>query len=390
MNVLMQNRIDTFDKPGGDTQQLLKTKSKLEKLGVKVDISLDYTPVLDAYDLVHLFNTTRIHETWMQFKNAKRQQKPVVLSTIYHDYTEFNQRYSGHLRCFVYRNFSANSVELIKETARAFLKYPKQFKALQPLIYPGYMQAQKTVICNVDCLLPQSHMDIEMEKRIFNLSGCDLNYKKVVNGVDIEKFNSHEFLVDDYPELEHDSFVLCAARIEPVKNQLNLIRSLKGANLKLVLVGAVNKYHKKYAAKVLAELKEIGGIYLGFVNDQQLIQLYKKARVHVLASWFETCGLSSLEAGYAGANVVASDRGYTTEYLKDFAWYCKPDNLSSIKMAIAGAYSAPRKRDFSDFIESNYTWDKAAMQTKAAYESVLNGPPASLLPSSKSFCVSES
>ncbi len=35
---------------------MLKTKEYLEKLGVKVEISLEISPDLNGYDLVHIFN----------------------------------------------------------------------------------------------------------------------------------------------------------------------------------------------------------------------------------------------------------------------------------------------------------------------------------------------
>ena len=83
MKVLMQSRKNFFELRGGDTVQLEKTKMELEKLGVEVDFSLDFEPDLSNYDLVHLSNVTRIQETYLHVKNAKKQGKPIVLSTTY-------------------------------------------------------------------------------------------------------------------------------------------------------------------------------------------------------------------------------------------------------------------------------------------------------------------
>ena len=44
MKVLMQSRKNFFDLRGGDTVQLEKTKKELEKLGVNVDFSLEFSP----------------------------------------------------------------------------------------------------------------------------------------------------------------------------------------------------------------------------------------------------------------------------------------------------------------------------------------------------------
>ena len=52
MKVLIQSRKNFYTLRGGDTVQLLKTKEELEKLGVDVDISLEYEPDLTEYDIV--------------------------------------------------------------------------------------------------------------------------------------------------------------------------------------------------------------------------------------------------------------------------------------------------------------------------------------------------
>lgn len=74
MKVLIQSRKNFYTLRGGDTVQLLKTKEELEKLGVEVDISLEYEPDLQSYDLVHLSNVTRIQETYLHVKNAKKTE----------------------------------------------------------------------------------------------------------------------------------------------------------------------------------------------------------------------------------------------------------------------------------------------------------------------------
>ena len=72
MNVLFQSRKTLFSAPGGDTTQILKTKEYLEKWGINVDISLDLTPDVSKYDIVHVFNLMRPQELYLQVKNAKK------------------------------------------------------------------------------------------------------------------------------------------------------------------------------------------------------------------------------------------------------------------------------------------------------------------------------
>ena len=66
MKVLFQTRTNLFDAPGGDMVQMLKTKEFLEKRGVQIDISLDFEPNLEDYDLVHLFNLMEPQDIYLQ------------------------------------------------------------------------------------------------------------------------------------------------------------------------------------------------------------------------------------------------------------------------------------------------------------------------------------
>ena len=97
MKVLFQSRTNLFDAPGGDLVQMLKTKEFLEKQGIHVDISLEFEPNLDGYDLVHLFNLMEPQDIYRQMKNAKKQNKKIALSTIYGLYTEFERKARGGL-----------------------------------------------------------------------------------------------------------------------------------------------------------------------------------------------------------------------------------------------------------------------------------------------------
>ena len=86
LKIIFANRKDCFDKPGGDTVQMLKTKKYLEKYyPVKIEILLKPEEILSDKEakIVHIFNLQTINET-NEFINAARiGNKKVVLSTIY-------------------------------------------------------------------------------------------------------------------------------------------------------------------------------------------------------------------------------------------------------------------------------------------------------------------
>jgi glycosyltransferase involved in cell wall biosynthesis len=85
----------------------------------------------------------------------------------------------------------------------------------------------------------------------------------------------------------------------------------------------------------------------------------------------ETTGLSSLEAGAMGCNVVITDRGDTREYFGDRAFYCEPDSVDSIRDAIRSAYNAPACTGLTNHISKNLVWEKAVEKTLEGYRLAL-------------------
>ena len=109
-------------------------------------------------------------------------------------------------------------------------------------------------------------------------------------------------------------------------------------------------------------------IFCGSMSQQQLLHYYAMASVHVLPSWFETCGLSSLEAASMGCNIVITDKGFTREYYGDHAFYCDPADPGSILEAIENAANAARPEELKQKIRNQFTWAKAAELTFKAYQ----------------------
>jgi glycosyltransferase involved in cell wall biosynthesis len=93
--------------------------------------------------------------------------------------------------------------------------------------------------------------------------------------------------------------------------------------------------------------------------------------VHILPSWFETTGLSSLEAAAMGCNVVITNRGDAKEYFKSEAWYCDPDSPQSIYDAVEAAAGSVFNEALRIRIHENYTWKTAAALTFNVYKETL-------------------
>ena len=364
MKVLFQSRKTLFTEPGGDTTQLLKTKEYLEKLGVEVEISLELTPDVSAYDVVHVFNLMRPQELYLQVKNAKKYGKKVALSTIYGPYEEYEKKARGGILQFINQFMTITQIEYLKVIARAVLNR-EMSKGTLIYLLNGHKRLQKKIIKMTDVFLPNSDSEMLRVAKDFNLK--EYNYVAVANAVDVNKFDYDKVEIE--PEMEkYRDCVLCVSRIEGRKNQLNVIRACNNLPYKFVYVGKAGANFKKYFEQCKAEANK-NTFFTGPIPHEKLPQLYKLAKVHTLVSWMETPGLSSLEAGVMHTNIVATKKGDPEDYFKDYAFYCEPDDLKSIHDAVKAAYEAPFNEGLYKLIIDNYKWEDTARQTLQGYES---------------------
>ena len=363
MRVLFQTRTNLYDAPGGDLIQINKTKLFLEKQGVSVDISLDFNPDLAEYDVVHLFNLMDPQDIYLQMLNAKKQNKKIVLSTIYGLYTEFERKARGGLFQKIANYLSPYQIGYIKLLVRHF--HEKRFhKGVYYMLFKGYYRLMKEIVDNVDVFLPNSNSEMNRVAKEFKLK--NFNYVAIPNSIDKSVFKE-EPLQTENKYNQYKNCIVCAARIEGRKSTLNLVRAVKNTDYKLVLVGNASQNQKEYINQVHEESGD-NVVFLGQISHEDLRDLYKVAKVHALVSWMETPGLSSLEAGAMDCNIVVTKKGDTEEYFEDLAYYCEPDDVNSIKNAIDLAYNNPVNPKLKTRILENYTWEKTAEKTLEAYQ----------------------
>jgi glycosyltransferase involved in cell wall biosynthesis len=369
LNVLMQNRVDAYDHPGGDTVAMSCLKEHLTRQGVRVDVSLDLEPDCSGYDVVNLFNIVRVHETYVQFRNAARQKKKIVLMPIFWDFSELDRKGRGLRTRFLKLAFGGNGFELLKNAVR-FAKDPRQRKAIRCHFIKSYAAKQRSLLRSVDAVTPNSRKEADLLQNRFGRFNCHV----VPNGVDpdlILKASSEEF-IRNY-RVPYKKFGVCVGRFDERKNQLGLIQALKTASIPVVFIGAPGPNYRSYHERCRQEA--YGGMFLFLpgMPQSELASAYAAAHMHVQASWLETPGLTNLEAGLSGCNLILSDRGSVREYFGDFAWYCDPGVPSSVRTAGTSAFDAPRgcHTQLSERILKKYTWERSAMALHQVYRDIV-------------------
>ncbi|HXB90700.1 MAG TPA: glycosyltransferase family 4 protein [Puia sp.] len=361
MKVLLIARASLYRNRGGDTIQILKTAEYLRKLGVEADVRLTDEPIdYSGYQLLHFFNIIRPADI---LKHITASGKPYVVSPVFVDYSESDaQTRKGPLK-LLFTCFSEDRIEYFKVLAR-WLFNGERIMSPSYLFY-GQRGSVRRIIRGAVLLLPNSDNEY---RRLFRRYRTGSSYRVIPNGIDPVLFSPPEH--PSVPVREND-LVLCAGRIEGIKNQLNLIRAVNGSSFRLLLVGAPAVNQRAYYEKCRREAGPAIS-FVGAVPQEELLDYYNRARVHVLPSWFETTGLSSLEAAAMGCSIVITDRGDTSEYFGDQAIYCDPASPASILEALKRAAGTGPSEELRKKILSHYTWRQTADKTFEAYKEMLD------------------
>jgi len=327
--------------PGGGEIQLLKTKEYLERLGLAVKLFDQWTDRFNDYDVVHCFSK----HTWQIWPWITEAGSKLIVSPVYWE-----------------------NLPTMRRARRAAARLVRRCTNSVPCSRPW---ERPEVTGAPDRYCPNSQAEARFIEREWRVGAQ--NIEVVPNGVD-RKFRdgareefARQFGIKD--------FVLCVGRIEPRKNQLGLIRALKGVDIPVVFVGsAFTTFSPMYYSQCRAE----AGQNVRFIDhiahdDSLLASAYKAASVFALPSWYETPGLAALEAALAGTPVVITEGGCTREYFRDFVLYVNPRHISDITakvlQALEGSGTAPQ--ELRDHVERNFLWEAVADRMFEVYQNVL-------------------
>lgn len=358
MRVAFITRSTLHTVPGGDTVQIMQTAKYLAGYGIDADICLTNEKIdYRRYDLIHFTNIIRPSDILCHIEQTKT---PFVLSPFLIDYSEYDRYYRKGMSGIILRQFSAN----MNEYAKTFGRWLNGRDVLQSKSYlwKGQRKSVREILRKAAMILPNSEAENKKLREVFEV---DQDYSVVHFGVDPLVFHTDEKIAKD------EKMVVCAARIEGIKNQLNLIKALNNTAYTLLLIGSPAPNQKNYYEKC-RKIAAKNIIFQDRIPQHELLHFYKKAKVHALPSWFETCGLSSLEAAAMGCNVTITDKGYTREYFGDDAFYCEPGDPGSIYDQIERASMADCRTSLQRKVLCNYTWQKAAAITSEAYKKVIS------------------
>ncbi|OYU87900.1 MAG: glycosyl transferase [Bradyrhizobiaceae bacterium PARB1] len=322
MRVLFNTYPWAFATPGGGEIQLLKYAEHLPTLGVEVELHNIWKPAFDRVDMVHFFACLGGSIQFCSY--AKSRGLPLVIST---------------------------SLWITEDTTH---RYP--------------MDEIRAQLSLADLIITNSDTESDVLSRVFGLPRE--NFVAVMNGVEPHFSAPHDPALFRARYGIEGPFVLNVGNVEARKNQLNLVRAMKGHELPVVVIGHVRE--PEYGRQVIEE----GGAQLRYLGpldhtDPLLASAYAACAAFVLPSTLETPGLAALEAAAAGAPLVVTSEGSTRDYFGSMAHYIRHDDLADIRRGIDAALSAGPNGDLKAHIRQNFAWATVTRTLADIYARVL-------------------
>ncbi|MDD5194098.1 MAG: glycosyltransferase [Candidatus Omnitrophica bacterium] len=333
-----------FQTPGGGEVLLLKTKESLQTKGVSVKLFNQWEDKLKDFDILHVFSSVK--DCLGLMEAAKNVGVKVALSPIYWS--------------------------TLKRSVHEYGTRPKKLRMIlqhmAKVIAPVLPSSRRKIFQVVDVILPNSEAEAEQVSRLFAIDKKKM--RVVFLGADerFRKADKKEF-IDKY---KVEDFILSVGRIEPRKNQLNLIKAARGLNKRIVFVGNPAIGYEGYynACKKIAPENTLFIERLEH-SSTLLASAYAACSVFVLQGWFETPGLVALEAALAGARLAVTSGGSTREYFKEYVEYFNPASPLSICRAIEKSLLREKTDDLREYIAKNFLWENVAQQNIRVYEELL-------------------
>ncbi len=354
-SILFRTRQNVFSQPGGDTIKMNRCVEGLRNLGYNIVVDTEGKEDITKYDLVQLFNFALKDHTESIAKECVHKNVPYVVDTMYEDWPKFFNKMITSYHCLnAYVNEGQNRDKWLnfEEQIRNSIpcdKWDNSFTANHAsAIYVSGKNEESNIL-----------KDYPNAKRV----------RTVYCGSEVSDFRDGGELFRNKYGI--DNFILCVGRLETRKNQLMLLKALEDSDLTLVFASSGFTYQPEYEKACRSFKRKGQTIFLERLTPEELTSAYQAAKVHALPSWYELPGLVSLEAAKLGANVVASKYGTIEDYLKEYAFYCRPDDAESICAAVTAAYYAPRRTQLVDLADS-YSWDNTCKAISDLYEEVLS------------------
>ena len=185
-------------------------------------------------------------------------------------------------------------------------------------------------------------------------------------------------LISNKYQLGKDSYILYLSRLVPEKRCDLLINAYNRlyTDKKLVIAGTSSDTDDYYNKLLKLSNNNKNIIFTGFVQGDELAELYSNAYVYVLPSDIEGMPLSLLEAMSYNNCCITSDIQENRYVMNDNGVYFKNGSVEDLvsvlnSLLINNVIVQKYKINASDYICKRYSWDKTTKQIIDLYNKIL-------------------
>ena len=321
---------------GGVHNRIDRIVIELRKMGIEVDYFDKYHTNIKDYDILHIFKLDIASKELVEY--AKKVGVKVIISSI----VSINNGVTVGL-------------------------YWKLRKLPLNTIYKWMFN-----ICdNADSIIVETPKESEYMIKNFHVN-ADRVYV-VPNGVDAITDADNSV----YMKLgSRKKYILCLARFDSNKNQINAIRALRHTDNELIFIGGPDIRSMEYYKKCLIEADNCKNIHFwGWLDckDNLLKSAVSNADIILCPSFQETFGLSIVEGMMAGAIPVISKTlpilGYNA--FKNCLTF-DPHSPSNIRDKVEEAINYTKDYNLTQEVKLEFSWQSVAKRHVKIYKTILD------------------
>ena len=194
--------------------------------------------------------------------------------------------------------------------------------------------------------------------------------KFIPNGVESHPLHEVEIIKEKY-NLEKNSYILFVARIVPEKglhyllDAWKLVKEQINTDKKLVVAG-FSSHSDEYYEEIMQKINgDDSIIFTGFVQEQELQELYSNAYLYILPSDIEGMPMSLLEALSYGNICLVSDIPENTEVINEDCYIFRRGDVDRLRHQIKKLIKLNLTTHENMIIP--YTWDEVVDKTLEIY-----------------------
>lgn len=322
---------------GGIQNRIRAIHSQLnQRDGIKAELFNPYESRIQDFDILHLFMMKDEYDELIDF--TKGLGKKVVLSSV----------------------IPINNGKVLD----------KHRKFINRLPIHTIMKQRFKMLHKMDKIIAESYQE---SRFISEHYGVDKEKLMVIpNGVSVRNYTGRD-VYDVIGDI--GKYAVVIGRFDDNKNQLNVIKALKGTDIHVVFLGGPATWCLDYFDECVKCAGDDNHFhFLGWVeHDSNLFwSAISNADTMIFPSYNETFGLVALEAGIAGCKLAISETLPILDYnaFKE----CKrflPSSLESIRECVINVLGASQDDSLIEKIKTEFSWDSVIDQHIDLYQELL-------------------